>query len=76
MIDTMREELMELLPDFGERLGYDGKAIESHCTGNKNRKTGETSDPDADWGKHETKGVDSSGKQYIKIKTWFGYFCI
>ena len=29
---------MELLPDFGERLGYDGKAIESHCTGNKNRK--------------------------------------
>ena len=73
MIDTMREELMELLPDFGERLGYDGKAIESHCTGNKNRKTGETSDPDADWGKHETRGVDSSGKPYTKIKTWFGY---
>ncbi len=33
MIDTMRGELMELLPDFGENLGYDGKAIESHSTG-------------------------------------------
>lgn len=74
MIDAMREELMELLPDFGENLGYDGKAIESHSTGNENRKTGETSDPGADWGKHEHSGVDSStGKTWRKIKRWFGY---
>ena len=73
MIDTMREELKRLLPDFGERLGYDGKAIESHSTGRENRKTGKTSDPDADWGKHETTGVDSNGKQWTKVKTWFGY---
>ncbi len=73
MIDTMREELMELLPDFGENLGYDGKAVESHSTGKENRRTGETSDPGADWGKHETKGVDSNGKAWKKIKTWFGY---
>ena len=73
MIDTMRKELMELLPDFGERLGYDGKAIESHSTGQKNRKSGETSDPEADWGKHETKGVDSNGRQWTKVKIWFGY---
>ena len=26
MIDSLRGELMELLPDFGENLGYDGKA--------------------------------------------------
>lgn len=73
MIATMRKELMELLPDFGKRPGYDGKAIESHCTGQKNRKSGETSDPDADWGKHETKGVDSNGRQWTKVKIWFGY---
>ena len=73
MIEEMRGELMRLLPDFGEHLGYDGKAIESHCTGQRNRKTGETSDPEADWGKHETTGVDSNGKQWTKIKTWFGY---
>lgn len=73
MIDTMREELMRLLPGFGERLGYDGKAMESHSTGQRSRKSGETSDPDADWGKHETTGVDSNGRQWTKVKIWFGY---
>ncbi len=42
-------------------------------TGQKNRKTAKTSDPDADWGKHETSGVDSNAKAWTKIKTWFGY---
>ena len=56
MIPTLRAQLMAVLPDFGQHLGYDGKAIASHATGNTNKKTGETSDPDADWGKHETKG--------------------
>ena len=70
MIDTMRGEL---LGDFGENLGYDGKAIESHSTGQRSRKTGETSDPEADRGKHEYSGVDSDGKAWTKIKTWFGY---
>lgn len=43
MIEGMRGELMELLGDFGENPGYDGKAIESHSTGQRSRKTGETS---------------------------------
>ncbi|MDE0291569.1 MAG: transposase [Candidatus Dadabacteria bacterium] len=73
MIEEMRGELMRLLPDFGENLGYDGKALRSNSTGNRNRKTGKTSDPEADWGKHEYSGVDSSGKTWTKIKTWFGY---
>ena len=74
MIGGMGKELMELCPDFGENLGYDGKAIRSNSTGRKNRGTAETSDPDADWGKHETSGVDSStGKVWTKIKSCFGY---
>ena len=73
MIVTLREQLMDVLPEFGRRLGYDGKAIESHSTGRVSRTTGETSDPDADWGKHETGGVDSNGKPLKKIKSWFGY---
>ena len=74
MIAEMRAELMELCPDFGENLGYDGKAISSNSTGQKNRKTATTSDPEADWGKHETSGVDSStAKVWTKIKSWFGY---
>ena len=73
MIPTLRAQLMAVLPDFGQHLGYDGKAIASHATGNTNKKTGKTSDPDADWGKHETKGVSKDGKLWQKIKTWFGY---
>jgi hypothetical protein len=74
MIATLRGQLMEALPDFGCHLGYDGKAIESHSTGRVARTTGETSDPEADWGKHETSGVDArTGKPWKKIKSWFGY---
>ena len=65
---------MEEADDFGEFLGYDGKAMESHSTGASNRVTGKTSDPDADWGKHETHGIHAqTGKPWKKIKTWFGY---
>jgi len=74
MTGELCQELMEVLPDFGEHLGYDGKAIQSNSTGPKKRDTGRTSDPDADWGKHETTGVDSrTGKPWSKIKSWFGY---
>jgi hypothetical protein len=74
MIATLREQLMEVLPEFGRHLGYDGKAIDSHSTGRVNRTTGETSDPDADWGKHETGGVEArTGKPWKKITRWFGY---
>ena len=74
MIRTMREQLMEEADDFGEFLGYDGKAMESHSTGASNRVTGKTSDADADWGKHETHGIHAkTGKPWKKIKSWFGY---
>ncbi len=74
MVPALREHLMAVLPDFRQHLGYDGKAIDSHSTGQVNRQTDETSDPDADWGKHETAGIDRrTGKQWTKIKSWFGY---
>ena len=74
MIVDLREQLMAVLPDFGQHLGYDGKAIESHSTGQTRSTTNQTSDPDADWGKHETVGVDQrTGKLWKKVKSWFGY---
>lgn len=74
MIKTLREQLMLVLPDFGQHLGYDGKAVQSHSTGHVKRETGETSDPEADWGKHETHGIDSkTGNEWHKVKSWFGY---
>ena len=73
MVDSLRDSLMEALPDYGEHLGADGKAIESHGTGRVDRKSGETSDRDADWGFHKTLGEDRNGKRWEKIKRWFGY---
>lgn len=74
MMDKLVEQLMEELPDFGQHLGYDGKAVNSYSTGQKDRESGETSDPDADWGKHETAGIDiKTGKPWKKLKSWFGY---
>ncbi len=74
MIVERRESLMTVLPDFGQHLGDDGKAIDSHSTGRVDRARGQTADPDAAWGKHETRGVAGrTGKPWTKIKTWFGY---
>ena len=74
IVRKLREDLMADLPDFGKHLGYDGKAIDSYSTGQQNRETGQTSsDPDANWGKHETKGVDKDGNLWKKVKSWFGY---
>ena len=74
MMIELRQQLMEVLPDFGCHLGYDGKAIESHSTGSVDKQTGQTSDQDANWGKHETVGVNSkTGKVWTKVKSWFGY---
>ena len=73
MVRRLRENLMAELPDFGKHLGYDGKAIDSYSTGQENRETGLTSDPDANWGKHETSGFDKDGNLWKKVKSWFGY---
>lgn len=74
MMADLRSELMAVLPDFGQHQGYDGKGIESHSTGQVDRESKTTSDPDADWGLHEIGGVDSkTGKLWSKVKSWFGY---
>ena len=74
MTVVLREQLMAVLPDFGEHLGFHGTDIASHSTGQTQRVSAQTSDPDADWGHHATVGVDArTGKAWKKIKTWFGY---
>jgi hypothetical protein len=74
MLIDLREQLMAVLPDFGQHLGYDGKAIDSHSTGQVDSQSGHCSDPDADWGHHETAGVNTkTGTPWKKVKNWFGY---
>ena len=74
MIGSLRASLFEELPDFGRHLGYDGKGIESHSTGRIGEGEEHASDPDADWGKHETTGVNGkTGAIWKKVKSWFGF---
>ncbi len=72
-----REKLSERLSDYGEEIGYDGKTIESHSTGQKlphkrEPKSGErlSSDPDASWGCHSQYGTDANGKEKVTKKFW------
>ncbi len=58
MFERLRDELTQLIPDFGCYLDYDGKALKSHSTGQVSKKTGKMSDPEVTWCSHETKGVD------------------
>ncbi len=74
------QELSERLPDYSKEIGHDGKAIESHSTGQKlahkrDPKSGErlTSDSDASWGCHKQYGADANGKEKDTKKSWFGY---
>jgi hypothetical protein len=68
--------LCEELPDFGEALAIDGKAIESYAR----RRRDEDKKPydgrrdiDADIGVKEYKGKKKDGSVWKKVKTWFGY---
>lgn len=71
-------ELKELLPDFGERLAIDGKAIESYANSHKYENEKELKgdrrrDLDADYGVKKYSCEDKNGNRYEKIKSWFGY---
>jgi len=77
LITKMFSELVttvsRLLPGFGEDLAFDGKAVPSYSTGQTNRQTGKTSDPDAAWGTKRYRGTKMDGTSWEKVKTWFGY---
>lgn len=74
MFETAVGEITRLLPDFGEALAIDGKAIGSYAKRpNKNEKGDGRRDLDADTGIKKYKGVNEDGTKWEKIKSWFGY---
>lgn len=78
MFDELVATITELLPDFGERLAFDGKAIPSHAVPHK-KEDGKAPtldgrrDTDADIGVKEYHGQREDGTPWEKIVTWFGY---
>ena len=71
MFKELVDRLRQLVPELGRHLGFDGKAIPTFSTGRKNRETGETTDPEADWGMKKYRGEEANGKPWEKL-TSFG----
>ena len=79
MFDTLVEELMIIFPKFGINLAGDGKAIHSlgkppkKRTNNNRLEDDRRREEDADWGVKKYHGVDTDGKAWEKVKSWFGF---
>ena len=54
MFDSLLGQLKQLLPDLGQHLAVDSKAIPTHARGRTDPL--ESADPDADWGKKVKRG--------------------
>ena len=63
MFERLVDRVGEALPDFGNNLAIDAKAVPTH-----GRK-----DEEANWGCKTYKGVNKNGKAYEKVYKWFGY---
>ncbi len=73
IFDELVEMLTELLPDFGESLAIDGKAIQSFANRKSDKKPDGRRDVDGDWGKKVYKGTHENGTPWEKATSWFGY---
>lgn len=79
IFEKLVEEISKLLPDFGQVLAIDSKAINSLARGKKrnvkgnSKKTDRRSDSDSDFGKKNYKGQKEDGSLWEKVVTWFGY---
>jgi hypothetical protein len=63
LFNTVLEMALKELPDLGESVAIDGKAIPT-----ANRK-----DPDADWGKKAKTAVKRDGRVEERVVKWFGF---
>ena len=76
LVPKLRRELLKALPDYGECLGADGKAIRSHSTGRTLEGKRRASDPDADRGVHAHRGVDRrTGKPWERVTSCSATSC-
>jgi hypothetical protein len=76
MLNELVKNLTDILPDFGEMLAIDGKAIQSHANGknnNEDKNSDGRRDMDADWGKKEYSSENKEGTAWQKVVSWFGY---
>jgi hypothetical protein len=80
MFDTLVKQLARHLPDLGEHMAVDGKAIATHARSRAKdapmppgAEADGRRDTDAVWGVKTQRGVKQDGKPWEKITRWFGY---
>jgi len=74
IFDNLVKALSEELPGYGNRLGIDAKAIDSHAgRKSKKKKKDGRRDLDADTGVKRYWVEKKDGSKWEKIKSWFGY---
>jgi hypothetical protein len=74
MFETLVEQLLERLPDFGKRLAIDSKAISSFSKHpNKHETEDGRRDLDANHSQKVYSGVTKEGNPWQKVVKWFGY---
>lgn len=67
-------QLHKELPDFGETLAIDGKAIDSVANGKSKKPSGDhRRESDADWGVKQYSVKSKNGQIERKTKRWFGF---
>lgn len=71
MFEGLVEELKKYLPELGRHMAIDSKKIRSYARGRKD--SGDSSDPEADWGYKTYKGKRADGSIWEKVSSWFGY---
>lgn len=73
IFNDLVKQLQILLPDFGNDLAFDSKAIASFG-GQSGKLEGDSrGEHDADWGKKTYKGKREDGTSWEKVKSWFGF---
>ncbi len=74
IFEALVKEMIKLLPDYGQNLGIDGKAISTHAKSHKESKPADgRRDNDADYGVKTYRGKKEDGTAWEKVTAWFGY---
>lgn len=73
LFDRLVTALGELVPDLGQRLAIDSKAVTSAGKPTTKSSADGRRDGDADWGTKKYQGVTTKGTAWEKVKSWFGY---
>jgi hypothetical protein len=82
MFARLVKDVAGVLPDYGQHLAIDGKALASYARGRSKAEEQPTErrlepdgrrDTDGEWGVHEQRGQREDGSAWEKITRWFGY---